>query len=68
MRDVTAELKSLRLYGMAGAWDDLAAGGDSAGLQASRWLIEHLLQAEHADRHVRSINYQTHAAKFPMHR
>jgi DNA replication protein DnaC len=68
MREIAAELKSLRLYGMAGAWDELATGVDSAGLQSSRWLVEHLLQAEHADRHVRSINYQTHAAKFPMHR
>jgi DNA replication protein DnaC len=68
MRDVAAELKNLRLYGMAGAWDDLAANGDSAGLQSARWLVEHLLEAEHADRHVRSISYQTHAAKFPVHR
>lgn len=26
MRDVTAELKSLRLYGMASAWTDLTGG------------------------------------------
>ena len=44
------------------------AQGDSAGLQTSRWLIEHLLQAEHTDRHVRSISYQLHSAKFPVHR
>lgn len=68
MRDVAAELKSLRLYGMAGAWEEIVAAGDSAALQTSRWLIEHLLQAEHADRHVRSITYQMRAAKFPVHR
>lgn len=68
MRDVAAELKSLRLYGMAGAWEEVAATGDSAGIQSSRWLIEHLLQAEHADRHMRSINYQMHSARFPVHR
>jgi DNA replication protein DnaC len=68
MREVATELKGLRLYGMADAWEDLAASADSAGLQSSRWLVEHLLQAEHADRHLRSINYQTHAAKFPVHR
>jgi DNA replication protein DnaC len=68
MRDVMGDLKTLRLYGMAAAWEELAAGGDTAALQSSRWLIEHLLQAEHADRHARSINYQTHAAKFPVHR
>ena len=68
MRDVAAELKSLRLYGMAGAWEEVAAQGDTAGLQSSRWLVEHLLQAEHTDRHMRSINYQMHAARFPVHR
>lgn len=68
MRDVAMELKELRLYGMSGAWDDLIAGGDSAGMQSSRWLIEHLLQAEHTDRYARSIRYQMHAAKFPVHR
>jgi len=68
MRDLVAELKSLRLYGMAGAWAEIVAVGDSAGIQSSRWLIEHLLQAEDADRHIRSITYQMHAAKFPVHR
>ena len=68
MPDVLAELKGLRLYGMAGAWEEIAAGGDSAGLQSARWLVEHLLQAEHADRHARSIRYQMHAARFPIHR
>ena len=68
MRDVAAELKSLRLYGMVSAWEEIAAGGDTAGLQSSRWLIEHLLQAEDTDRHARSIVYQMHSAKFPLHR
>lgn len=68
MRDVAAELKSLRLYGMAGAWEEVAADGNGVGVQTSRWLIEHLLQAEHTDRHMRSINYQMHAARFPVHR
>ena len=68
MRDVAAELKELRLYGMAGAWEDVAADGNGVGVQTSRWLIEHLLQAEHADLHVRSVRYQLHSAKFPVHR
>ncbi|NMG32411.1 IS21-like element helper ATPase IstB [Aromatoleum evansii] len=67
MRDLIAELKSLRLYGMADAWADLTAQGETT-VQSSRWLLEHLLQAEDADRHVRSIAYQLHAAKFPVHR
>ena len=66
MRDVAAELRNLRLHGVAGAWEEVVAQGDSAGLQTSRWLIEHLLQAEHTDRHVRSISYQLHSAKFPV--
>ena len=68
MRDIAAELKELRLYGMMGAWEELAADANSVGMQTSRWLIEHLLQAEHTDRHMRSIRYQMHAAKFPVHR
>ncbi len=68
MRDVTAELKALRLYGMASAWGDLVSQGGVTSLDASRWLIEHLLQAESVDRNLRSIGYQTKAARFPIHR
>jgi len=68
MRDVAAEFKALRLQGMAGAWEEFVAQGDSVTLQTSRRLIEHLLEAEHTDRHLRSIRYQLHAAKFPVHR
>ena len=68
MRDVASELKDLRLYGMAGAWDELVAQGNSAGLQSARWLVEHLLDSEHVDRAMRSIRYQLHSAKFPVHR
>ena len=67
MRDVTAELKELRLHGMVGAWTDLMAQGDSS-TASSKWLIEHLLQAEHTDRAVRSVSHQVNAAKFPVHR
>jgi hypothetical protein len=51
MRDVAAELKALRLHGMVAAWEEIVAQGNSAGLESSRWLIEHLLDAEHTDRH-----------------
>ena len=67
-RDIHAELKSLRLSGMAMAWADLVEQGGHAELQASRWLIEHLLQAEEVNRHMRSIAHQTQAARFPVHR
>jgi hypothetical protein len=34
----------------------------SAELEAARWLLEHLMQAEMADRAMRSVNHQMHAA------
>ena len=68
MRDVTVELKQLRLHGMAGAWADLVEQGQVRAWTAPRWLIEHLLQAEQTDRAMRSVSHQMHAAKFPMHR
>ncbi len=68
MRDVTAELKELRLHGMAAAWDEILGQGQSAGVDTSRWLIEHLLRAEHTDRAMRSVRHQMHTAKFPAHR
>ena len=67
-RDVTVELKALRLHGMAGAWADLVAQGGGVGVDSSRWLIEHLLQAETTDRAMRSVSYQMSAARFPAHR
>ena len=67
MRDLAAELKTLRLYGMAGAWEEVTAQGLSS-VDASRWLIEHLLDAEHTDREMRSIRYQLQSARFPVHR
>ena len=67
MRDIAAELKKLRLQGMVGAWADLV-GQDESAVAASKWLIEHLLQAEHTDRAMRSVSHQMFAAKFPLHR
>ena len=67
-RDLTLELKQLRLHGMAGAWSDLVEQGTNAGLDSSRWLLEHLLQAEDTDRAMRSVSHQMHAARFPVHR
>lgn len=68
MRDVTSELKSLRLHGMAAAWADLVEQGSLSSLESASWLVEHLLQAETTDRAMRSVNYQMGAAKFPVHR
>jgi DNA replication protein DnaC len=66
--DVLVELKALRLHGMAGAWADLIEQGGNTGIESSRWLIEHLLQAEGTDRAMRSVSHQMKAARFPVHR
>lgn len=66
-RDIARELKELRLYGMVNAWTDLITPDDT-GVAASKWLLEHLLQAEHTDRAMRSISHQMKAARFPLHR
>ncbi len=67
MRDVTVELKGLRLHGMASAWTDLMAQ-ETATTASSKWMVEHLLEAETTDRAVRSVTHQMNAAKFPVHR
>lgn len=67
MRDLMAELKELHLHGMANAWADLIAQGESA-TASSKWLLDHLLQPEHADRAIRSVHHQMSMAKLPMHR
>jgi DNA replication protein DnaC len=74
MRELAVELKQLRMHGMASAWADLVeqggggGGGGGAALDSSRWLLEHLLQAETTDRAMRSVSHQMHTAKFPVHR
>ncbi len=71
MRDIAAELKELRLNGMAAAWTELTTQDgrpSDVGIQASRWLIEYLLQAEHTQRAFASVRHQMKAAKFPLHR
>ncbi len=65
--DIPTELKELRLNGMVSAWTDLVALGET-GVESSKWLIEHLLKAEHTERAMRSISHQMKAARFPIHR
>jgi DNA replication protein DnaC len=67
MRDLEAELKSLKLFGMAMGYAEVASQG-GASLQSSEWLLRQLLQAEIEDRHIRSIRYQLQSARFPVHR
>ena len=67
MRDVVAELKALRLHGMAGTWADLMEQ-NIAELERSGWLVEQMLRAETTERATRSVTHQMNAAKFPVHR
>lgn len=65
--DRLAQLKSLHLYGMATAWSELLAEGARRPMQPEAWL-HRLIDAEQADRQVRSLRYQMKAARFPIHR
>lgn len=67
MSDICTEFKQLRLNGMADAWSDMESQGDPT-VTSSGWLLKHLLQAEHTDRAIRSINYQLRLARFPVYR
>ena len=67
MRDIVAELKALRLHGMARCYEEHSAGG-GANMQIAAELFGGLLDAEVADRRIRSIHYQMRAARFPHHR
>ncbi len=63
---VVLSLKSLKLFGMAGAVTELAAQGAPA-YQQSTAVLDQLIRAEVAEREVRSINYQMKIARFPAH-
>ena len=60
-------LKSLKLFGMAQAVEELAAQSSPAYLNAQS-ILDSLLKAELAEREVRSVNYQMKTARFPAYR
>jgi DNA replication protein DnaC len=72
MSDITSQLKALKLHGMADSYAELksqgATGSTTASMESSEWLIRHMVEAESTDRVIRSVNYQMHAARFPIHR
>jgi len=68
MFDMIAELKSLKLHGMASSYADILDQRHHAGLDTSEWLVKHLIEAEITDRAMRSIGYQMSSARFPIHR
>ena len=65
--DRLAQLNALRLHGMAAAWRELLAEGPRRPVQPEAWL-DRLIDAEFADRQVRSLRYQLKVARFPVHR
>jgi hypothetical protein len=65
--DRLARLNALHLYGMATAWSELLAEGPRRPVQPEAWL-DRPIDAELADRQVRSLRYQLKAARFPVHR
>lgn len=60
-------LRSLKLYGMSNAVEDLVAQGGPA-FEAATPMLSQLLKAEIAEREVRSITYQTKVARFPSYK
>jgi DNA replication protein DnaC len=60
-------LRSIKLYGMAQAVDELASQGSPA-YQSAQEMLSTLLKAEMAEREVRSIAYQMKASRFPVYR
>lgn len=67
MADLVADFKRLRLYGMAACYAEGLEQRQPVMTTATPVLTQ-LLQAETTDRATRSIRYQMHVARFPMHR
>jgi DNA replication protein DnaC len=67
MADLVADLKRLRLYGMA-AW--CAEGLEHGQLDrtSATAVLTELVHGEATHRATRSIRYQMHVTRFPMHR
>ena len=59
--------RSLKLYGMATAMDELLAERPRKSSDPIHW-INNLLQAEQVERQVRSLRYQLRVARIPVHR
>lgn len=68
MSELLTTLKRLKLYGMATAYAELLAQGDNTAEVNDHWMLKHLVQSEEEDRGLRSIRYQLHSARFPLHR
>ena len=68
MADLVAEFRLLRLYGMASGFAEMQQSGNVSQLQMADAILRPLLDAERTDRSLRSVRYQMHVARFPIHR
>ena len=66
-QQLTDQLKTLRLRGMASALEESLTALSQKKLAPTTWLAQ-LLQAEMADRQARSYEYQLRLARFPVPR
>lgn len=65
--EIVADLKELKLNGMASCYPELVAKSRHAEFEPDTFMRQ-LIEAESAERTVRSMAYQMGAARFPMHR
>lgn len=68
MAELIADLKRLRLYGMAAYAAECLEQGSFDSLITKAQELAHLVHVESEDRALRSIRYQMHSARFPIHR
>lgn len=65
--ELIAQLKVLKLYGMAQCWPELLAKLHHSDIDPERLMTE-LIAAETAERAVKSLAHQMRQARFPAHR
>ncbi|MFV8818434.1 IS21-like element helper ATPase IstB [Haliea sp. E17] len=65
--DLVAQLKALKLHGMAQTLPELLAQARSHAMDVEQ-VLQALLATETAEREVKSLAYQMKAARFPAHR
>ena len=66
--DLLTQLKALHLHSMAQAWYELSAEMPQRKQVSPQAALSQLINAEIAERQLRSLKYQMKAAKFPIHR
>ena len=67
LAELTQRLKALHLYGMAAELTEMGVERLRKPEAPEVWL-QRLVDAESMERQARSMRYQLHVAKFPVHR